>query len=142
MAVLGAATAIAPDMQVFAQMIIPMTMRTMALLYTVFYIFSIIGDRDVADAAHLGGLAFGFIAVCFRKRNLAEPRRKRVTSVPALRRRVEQDHAEQQMVDHILEKVSVHGMNSLTRGERKALKKATEHQRQRDMEIARNRETF
>jgi membrane associated rhomboid family serine protease len=134
MAVLGAATAIAPDMQILA-LIIPMTMRTLALLYTVFYILSVVGDRDVSDAAHLGGLAFGFIAVRFGKGIWQNSTRRYERS--RVRRRVEQDRAEQEMVDHILEKVSVHGMNSLTRGERKALKKATEHQRERDLEASR-----
>jgi membrane associated rhomboid family serine protease len=138
MAVLGAATAIAPNMQVLAQMIIPMTMRTMALLYTVFYVLSIIGDRNPADAAHLGGLVFGYLSVRYGAPlwNGSMRRWERTR----IRRLVEKDKIEQEVVDRILRKVSEQGMNSLTRSERHALKRATEHQRQRDMEMARRRD--
>ena len=47
--------------------------------------------------------------------------------------------AEQERIDEILAKVSAQGMNSLTWLERRALRKATEHQRQRDMETSRSR---
>jgi rhomboid family protein len=132
LAVLGACTAIMPDMQVLA-LIIPMTMRTLALLCTVFYVLSIIGDRDPADAAHLGGLAFGFLSVRFGRgvwtdlsRNLTRSR---------IRRLEQTDRDEQENVDRILHKVSTQGMSSLSRAERKTLKRATEHQRQRDLEL-------
>src|SRR5262249_4759651 len=61
-AVLGALTLLAPDMQVLAMLVVPITMRTLTLLYTILFIFTVIGDRNVSDAAHLGGLAFGFFA--------------------------------------------------------------------------------
>jgi len=44
---------------------------------------------------------------------------------------------EQAHIDAILAKVSAHGMQSLTWLEKRALKKATEHQRQRDLESSR-----
>jgi hypothetical protein len=47
---------------------------------------------------------------------------------------VNAERQEQQRIDRILAKVSAQGMHSLTWHERRALKKATEHQRQRDME--------
>jgi Zn-dependent protease len=49
------------------------------------------------------------------------------------------EQLEQQRIDDILAKVSAHGMHSLNWLERRALKKATEHQRQRDMEMERRR---
>jgi len=67
-----------------------------------------------------------------------KPRRRKM-SARALRkakRRAAAAAAEQQMVDGILAKVSAHGMGSLTWSERRALKKATEHQRQRDLQIS------
>ena len=45
--------------------------------------------------------------------------------------------AEQEKIDAILAKVSAHGMNSLTWWEKRTLKRATERQRQRDLEVAR-----
>jgi Zn-dependent protease len=51
------------------------------------------------------------------------------------------EQMEQKRIDEILAKVSAHGMHSLSWMERRALKKATEHQRQRDIETARIRRT-
>jgi hypothetical protein len=50
-----------------------------------------------------------------------------------------EERREQQHIDAILAKVSAHGMGSLTWMEKRALKKATEHQRQRDLEMSRRR---
>ena len=47
--------------------------------------------------------------------------------------------AERLRIDAILDKVSRHGMHSLSWWEKRALKKATEHQRQRDLELGRSR---
>ncbi len=44
---------------------------------------------------------------------------------------------EQERIDQILAKVSAHGMPSLTWSERRALRKATEHRRKRDLELSR-----
>jgi Zn-dependent protease len=49
------------------------------------------------------------------------------------------EQLEQQRIDEILAKVSAHGMHSLNWMERRALKKATEHQRQRDIELGRTK---
>lgn len=46
---------------------------------------------------------------------------------------------EQRAIDAILAKVSAHGMQSLSWSEKRALKKATEHQRQRDLELRSSR---
>ncbi len=135
MAVLGAVAVIAPDMQVLAMMVIPLTMRVMAILYAVFYLLTIIGDRSRSDAAHLGGLAFGAAAVYFgggvfsrawtsQTSNWKRRRKQRAT-------RIEQDESE--AVDRILQKVRDSGMNSLTRSERQTLKRATERQRMADL---------
>jgi Zn-dependent protease len=43
---------------------------------------------------------------------------------------------EQERIDQILAKVSAHGMASLTWSERRALRKATEHRRKRDLELS------
>jgi stage IV sporulation protein FB len=47
--------------------------------------------------------------------------------------------SEQAQIDAILAKVSAHGMHSLTSAEKRALQKATERQRQRDLETGRAR---
>jgi stage IV sporulation protein FB len=67
------------------------------------------------------------------------PKRKRVSKWRAKRaaKRAAADREEQQRIDAILAKVSAKGMNSLTWLEKRALKKATEHQRQADLAMRR-----
>lgn len=54
-------------------------------------------------------------------------------------RQAKDEQLEKVKIDAILAKVSAHGMQSLTWMEKRALHKATEHQRQRDIESARHR---
>ena len=58
--------------------------------------------------------------------------RRRVSRWKArrLRRQSQREAAELQLIDIILSKVSAHGLNSLTWRERRALRRATERQRQ------------
>lgn len=65
------------------------------------------------------------------------PARTRHLSKRVIKRaqkREAREREEQEKVDRILEKVSVHGMNSLTWWERRTLRKATENQRRREQE--------
>jgi len=50
-------------------------------------------------------------------------------------KREEAELAEQERVDHILAKVSAHGMHSLTWWEKRSLRKATDRQRRRDLDL-------
>lgn len=135
LAIVGAIAVLAPDMQVLAMMVIPMTMRVIAIIYAVMFTLTIIGDRNRSDAAHLGGLAFGAVAVWIgggvwqRQLTFWQGRRKR-----RARRQVVDESA---AIDRILQKVHDRGMNSLTWGERRTLKKATERQRQQELARAR-----
>jgi hypothetical protein len=67
------------------------------------------------------------------------PKRRRVSKWRAKRaaKRAAADRDEQQRVDAILAKVSAHGMQSLTWLEKRALKKATEHQREHEVDMKR-----
>lgn len=92
------------------------------------YLLSSVADRNLSDSAHLGGLAFGFFAPLIAGPIVAKQahryRRRRQ------QREAEAEIREQEQIDHILEKVSHQGMHSLTYSEKKALKRATERQRQ------------
>jgi stage IV sporulation protein FB len=55
--------------------------------------------------------------------------------VKRAQKREAEEREEQDRVDQILAKVSAHGMHSLTWWERRALKRATERQRKRDLEL-------
>ena len=138
LAIIGAIAVIAPDMQVLAMMVIPISMRVLAILYAVLYTLTILGDRNMSDAAHLGGLAFGaaFVFLGTRSRGVWEgqlqsfQRRRK-------QRQFDNERDAQKEIDRILQKVHDSGMNSLSRSERGALKRATERQRQADLARAR-----
>lgn len=71
-----------------------------------------------------------------------KPRKTRKLSrrtIRRLRKQQQAEVAEQERIDAILAKVSAHGMHSLAWSEKRALRKATERQRKREMELARNR---
>lgn len=71
-----------------------------------------------------------------------EPRKSRRLSrraVRRLRRQQQEEEAEQARIDAILAKVSAHGMHSLSFFEKRALRKATERQRRREVELTRQR---
>ena len=70
----------------------------------------------------------------------ATPKRKRPRvsqrAIKKARKRATEARLEQERIDQILAKVSAHGMASLTWSERRALRKATEHRRKRDLELS------
>jgi stage IV sporulation protein FB len=71
----------------------------------------------------------------------ATPRRTRSRrsqrAIKKARKLAQEARIEQERIDQILAKVSAHGMASLTWSERRALRKATEHRRKRDLELSR-----
>jgi hypothetical protein len=70
-----------------------------------------------------------------------KPRRSRKLSrraVRKLRKQQQSEEAEQTRLDAILAKVSAAGMQSLTWSEKRALRKATERQRRREVELSRD----
>jgi Zn-dependent protease len=71
----------------------------------------------------------------------ATPKRRRPKlsqrAIKKARKLAEESRLEQERIDQILAKVSAQGMASLTWGERRALRKATEHRRKRDLELSR-----
>jgi stage IV sporulation protein FB len=70
------------------------------------------------------------------------PRRRKLSkrSIKKAQKRAAAEQAEQAKIDAILDKVSAHGMHSLTWWEKRTLRKATERQRQRDLEVSRMRD--
>ena len=138
LAVIGAIAVIAPDMQVLAMLVIPITMRVLAILYAVLYLFTIIGDRNMSDAAHLGGLAFGAAAVFVGRRFGGVWERQRYGWEQRRKQRGrDRERDEEAAIDRILQKVHDKGMNSLSWSEKRTLKRATDRQRQTETARAR-----
>lgn len=115
---------------------IPMTMRTMALIFLGIAALSLIAGSTNAggEAAHLGGALIGWVfAVRPAWLNWAD--RVSPTAIQAgaregrWKRKLEQQRREDQEVDRILAKVREHGLAGLTRREKKALQRATERHR-------------
>jgi Zn-dependent protease len=70
------------------------------------------------------------------------PKRRKLSrrSIKRAQKRAAAEQAEQARIDEILDKVSAHGMQSLTWFEKRTLRKATERQRQRDLELSKMRD--
>ncbi len=86
------------------------------------------GDEDSADFG--GSLITPNPEKDARRRDKAARRRQKLE---------DQARAEQERIDQILAKVSASGMASLSRADKRALKQATEKQRQRDAELSKLR---
>jgi len=71
-----------------------------------------------------------------------QPRRRKLSrrSIKRAQKRAAAEQAEQARIDAILDKVSAHGMQSLSWWEKRTLRKATERQRQRDLELSKIRD--
>jgi hypothetical protein len=99
-------------------------------------VFPAILGGNVSNAAHLGGMAMGFFFVRFilqgnwprRAGNLRSLRRSEPPTAPrAPRLLVEKEFVEKSVadeVDPILDKISAHGIQSLTAREREVLENA------------------
>ena len=119
---------------------IPMTMRTMALIFLGISALSLIAGSTNAggDAAHLGGAALGFLFVKQpRLLNFAD--RLGGMSVQSITLKRLQRKAQKQRqrtagetaeVDRILDKVRENGMHSLSAVETRKLKRATDRKRE------------
>jgi hypothetical protein len=108
--------------------IFPMKMRTLILLLIGLDLFYGVqgSPNGVANFAHLGGALFGFLYWKWR------PLWERVGDVYRdwrASRRKTVDVEEEDDLDRILEKISQHGMDSLTKRERSFLLRASERRR-------------
>jgi len=111
--------------------IFPMKVRTLVLLLIGISLYSGLSSSQngIAHFAHLGGAAFGF--VYWKGRPWLDSALNRFSEWRASRRKTV-DIDEQHDLDRILEKISQHGMGSLTKGERAFLLRASERrQRQK-----------
>jgi membrane associated rhomboid family serine protease len=123
---------------------IPVEIRWLVLFYVIWdlhpLLLTLAGDElytGVAHAAHLGGLAFGFVYVHFQwhlsplvpsftGRSLRSKTRLRLYSPRPSTCRVYTPDSEADRLDEILEKISVSGQDSLTEEERGILRAASE----------------
>ena len=110
-----------PNQIILFFFIIPMRIRTFVVFVILIEIFSLLGQRNgVANMAHLGGLLFGYLVI-----RAGPGIACRVSS--AIRKSADRVTAEEEKrLDDLLDKVHREGINSLSRGERRFLKRMSE----------------
>ncbi|MBL7215455.1 MAG: rhomboid family intramembrane serine protease [Phycisphaerae bacterium] len=117
-----------PQMKVLLWGIIPMTMVRLVILLVIVSLLTITFGKNVGgEAAHLTGLAAGFIYVKYKPllTRWRMERRKGDWS-----QKMQQQIRFQQEVDRILEKVHQQGINSLSDKEKRILREATQREQQ------------
>jgi stage IV sporulation protein FB len=91
------------------------------------------GSEDWSDGGEYAASLYGQTGPAPSVRRRLRHRR----AIKRARKIAQQEANERQRIDTILAKVSAHGMHSLNWFERRALRKATERQRKRDLELSR-----
>lgn len=138
--ILIAATMIAPNIKVLLFFVFPIPLRVIiwaAILYATYTVLALghVGSSNAGgEAAHLGGLALGFLLVKkphllnFADRTFGgSPGNMKAKLVKANKTRQKRlQESEQKEIDRILEKVNEKGVHSLSEREKKTLKQATE----------------
>jgi hypothetical protein len=127
-----------PHQTVLFMFFIPMKMWVLAVILVAIDALGFIhGSQGVAFSAHLGGAAFGYLYYRWGGR-LANwlpdaTDLKRFKPGPKLRvHDPDEADADERRMDEILKKIQDHGQDSLTRGERRFLQKASrEYQKRR-----------
>ncbi|MBP8604790.1 MAG: rhomboid family intramembrane serine protease [Phycisphaerae bacterium] len=126
--VMAALAVMFPQMRVLLWGIIPMTMvRLIILLVIVSMLMIAFGENAGGEAAHLSGLAMGFL---YMKVKPWAVRLRMERSKGAWARKIEQDRLFQAEVDRILEKVHRQGIHSLTAQEKQTLQEATRREQE------------
>ncbi len=133
--VLMASAFIAPNATLLIFGIIPIRLATGAYLFVALALLNLLlgGSNAGGDAAHLGGAAAGayFIRHTHLLRDFFDifkpPRRSEVS--PQRRKGARRETADEKEIDRILAKVSKTGLHSLSEGERRVLRRATESRR-------------
>lgn len=128
-----------PNRIILAFFIIPMRAWQFVVLFGILELFASVSSYagrggGIAHNAHLGGLGIGFLYIRYGdrlryywrgfRRSWREAQQRRETE-----RERNADEYMRREIDPILDKISKHGMDSLTREEKRKLKNAREHLR-------------
>lgn len=128
--IMFAAARLAPNTQVLLFFVLPMKLRTLAILLLCWAIYTVIkaGDNAGGEAAHLGGAIAGWYLIgnthhlhgFFDFLGRVDP-----TSRSGAARRARRLAPQNQEIDRILAKIQDRGIGSLTRSERETLSRAS-----------------
>jgi membrane associated rhomboid family serine protease len=123
-----------PDRVIMVGLIFPLKMRYFMWILVGISLISGLGRRpgdSVAHFAHLGGILFGWLYLKQDWRLSAASRRLRgVLAREKMRQNTRREEQKQQhatSVDEILDKITTHGIDSLTEQERRILRESSRH---------------
>ena len=126
--VMAALAIMFPQMRVLLWGIIPMTMVRLVILLVVVSLITIAFGHNVGgEAAHLSGLAMGYL---YMKYKPWIPRRRMKRQKGAWAQKIERERNFQSDVDRALDKVRREGINSLTKNEKRILQEATRREQE------------
>ena len=121
-----------PNREILFMMIFPLKTKYFIMILMLMIVFSQ-GGGNIAHMAHLGGALGGFVWLYYTSR-IYRPSTGWTLESYLKKRRAERAQKEwnerigaKARVDEILEKISTHGMNSLSREEKNFLKKASKN---------------
>lgn len=133
---MAALAIMAPHMRILLWGIIPMTMVRLVILLVIVSLLTIaIGHNAGGEAAHLSGLAMGFLYIKYQP---WVTRRRMERQKGAWAHKINQERAFRQEVDQILEKVHREGIQNLTNHEKKVLQQATRREQENTKKINSN----
>ena len=126
--VMAALAIMFPQMKVLLWGIIPMTMVRLVILLVVVSLITIAFGHNVGgEAAHLSGLAMGYL---YMKYKPWITRRRMERQKGAWAQKIERERNFQSEVDRTLDKVRREGINSLTKNEKRILQEATRREQE------------
>ena len=127
---LAAAAILMPKLKVYVFGVIPLQLRTFAIILVAISILRFRGGVNAGgEAAHLAGMAAGAAYILWHPQH----RKIRVKRKPVeWKKKIHQQRNFQAEIDRILDKVHTQGITSLTRQEKKTLQEATKMQQQQD----------
>ena len=127
--ILAAGAILFPNMRVYVFGIFPLRLMVLAIILAVYSIMTLFhGPNAGGESAHLAGMAAGAIYVLWprwQKKVAYKPRKHLKWN-----HKINQHRALQAEVDQILDKINKTGIASLTRHEKKILRRASQHQQQ------------
>ena len=127
--VLAAVAALYPNLRVYVYGIFPIPLYLLIIVIVIFSSFGFIaGNNQGGDAAHLAGLATGYILVMWP--GISAKMKIKATKGAWEKRQQNELHFHEE-VNRILDKVNREGISSLTRQEKNTLKKATEREQKK-----------
>ena len=119
------------DLTVYLFFVLPVTVSARVLLLVslgISILGIIMGGGNVAHAAHAGGMLGGWLMLHYYRRQMVRRPSWDEAVEPTRRKQPESERLDKR-VDAILEKISQHGIHSLTAEERKTLEEARERMR-------------